>query len=579
MFKRFGAFGLAVVLAGLLMGVADAKNNVTVFVGKTSLPGVLRGTRVFAPADALLRAMGFAWTASSDGYVLSRGTTGGPPLTGSRVTLHDGPRQAWAVTWKYQGEAWVDARLLSQGLGYIFLYNPSLSMAQISMPTTGVRSHALKVALRKAEKEARRAPTTHPATDWRAGSSSDDQSDADETASAGSASSSGEGSGSGSRNDDPVVVEQLEYQTGHTGNLTGRVVLKNAAKVPVRDVYVYVSIMKPQGERAATASSGQGGLPSVASYVKPSEPFGTFGGYEGTPPSSVSSSYPGDNQSTPTFGSTPAPTPTPAPSPSPSSSPSKQKKEKVKVKKVLLTTLPARYVSVIEPGKTASVDFTWSNPQQLDVTPEVKTEHDHVPYSRPKPAKGSEEGSAKPAPPATVTIDYDRVGKLNLTGEQEGKLHGQHTWVSVCQDLGLNVNLLFSEPKVDPIYTAGPSLLPGEGKELPGHEATVELKATIGTDGKTTYAIAQGSGDEAADKVALAVAGRMVWLPAMNHGLPVSSSLTFGLHLRSSKAQTATTDEGSKGDEHAGGASESGTGNGSESPTAPPPAPKVVPGS
>lgn len=404
--NRLRAVALTLVLLGFVTGGALAEPRVSLFVGKAEVSGVVRNGRVYVPADALLGAMGYAWSPAGDEYALTRGAGGGPAMSGRVVRLRSGQNVAAAPAFDRGGRLYVDARAVAEGLGFFYVFTPDVGVAQITTANPQLSQRSLDKAVRQARAAvkadvARAASGSEPSLRDGSGRSSEGATSTEKTKDGGT-----------TADDEPVAVERISYSVGDFGQVRGTIVLRNDAEVSIRNMFVYVTMQAPD---TATGSdlpkmSGQGGLASLPSYVK-STTDGSLPTYGGTPPSSVSSSYPEMANLSTTRAASPAPTPTPqaAPAASPEASPTPPPMHDV-------ASLPAIFVDEIAPGKTVSVPFTWTNPQKLpQVAPTVRTQHDKVAFTRKKDkseeeAATTDEGSTDASASTDTKIDAKAEG-------------------------------------------------------------------------------------------------------------------------------------------------------------------------
>lgn len=412
-FKELRLTLLALLLVGTVCGSACAQSSVTVFVGKSSVSAVVHAGRVFAPAEALLRAMGFSWSAQGDGYVLTSGTGGGPAIREKLFSLHFEDRTAVPATWVRNGKVWIDARMATEGLGGLYLFSPSTGVAQVSFTRKDLSKKAIGKAVRRAEENARRQAGQPPRA-W-SGVVTAPSTNIGKEGGGGEKTESVEPGKPGE--DDPISVQRTEFSTNNVGILRGTVVLKNDADKTVRNIMVYVTMMSsgPAAPPAPGTAGGQQGTASLPSYAKATTD-NTLPFYSGTPPSTVSSSYPGAagggvNTGNPYAAPTPPPAP-PTPTPRPEVSASPQPTPAL----TPVATLPVIYVAEIAPGGTASVSFTWTNDKGVTAQPSVQTSHDKVEFSRKKEA--TEESGDKDKSGAGVDKDKSDE-KSSDTGASE----------------------------------------------------------------------------------------------------------------------------------------------------------------
>ena len=413
---------LTLVLLGLMTALAGADTPLTVFVGKAGVSGVVRNGRVFAPGDALLRAMGCAWTVSANDVVLTAGKTGGPALPRGRVVLRQGSAMATTTTIEVNGQVWVDARAVAEGLGGFYIYTPSVGVAQISFSKDHLSRRAVDKAVKQAEGQAKAdaakatAAARKSGTAWQDGASSGGSSggsDSDEGSSGGGSGDKSTKAGPAAADDEPVAVDRVVYSVGQGGQVRGTIVLKNDATVAIRHMLVYVTIQAPDTSSGSDLprASGQGGTASLPSYVKDTSD-GSLPTYGGVPPSSVSSSYPemangGHSTTAPPLSSKPSPSPEVSPQASPTPAPMHD-----------VTTLPAIFVDEIGPGQTLSLPFAWNNPQRLpQVSPTVRTQHDKVEFTRKKEKSEDASAGEEGAKPEDGAKDGEKPGDGSKSGD------------------------------------------------------------------------------------------------------------------------------------------------------------------
>ena len=401
---------LAVIALMSLAVATQAQPKVTLFVGKSEVSGVVRDGRVYVPAEALLRAMGLSWRGTAEGgYDLEPGKGGGAAFRGTSLTLRLAGRTVSATAVRADGQTLVDARAVAEGLGGLYLYTPAVGVAQVTMSGGRISQRSIDKAVKKAEKQvkedARRKVSTAPS--WRGGS----------TSSGAAASESAEKDVKGTSktpDDEPISVERVSYSTQETGLMKGSVILKNDAEVAIRNVFVYVTIEAPDDPKPSDAqyATGLGGGASLPSYVKPTtdDSLPTYGG---TPPTTVSMSYPEMAS-----GGAPAPKPAATPVPTTSAAEAAPQASPTPTPMHAVTTLPAIFVAEILPGQTTTVPFSWNNSKRVvQATPSVKTQHDKVAFTRKK-EKTDEEAAAEGS---EVKTDAKADGKDGKTDAKDGK--------------------------------------------------------------------------------------------------------------------------------------------------------------
>jgi hypothetical protein len=379
------------VLLGLAASATWADSAVSVFVGKSQVPGVVRGGRVFVPADEMFHAMGYTWSASGDAYTLVPGSASGPAVSGGPM-LHVrlGDREAAAQAIVVKGKVWIDAGAATRGLGGIYVYTPAAQMAQASFKSKVASMKDLDRAVADAKAANKNAAATSSSAD-ESGVSSGPSLDS----SAPDAKAAKSEEGAKPADNEPIAVQRVSFSTNAIGLMKGSITLKNDYDKPIRNVFLYITMMAPDNASVAVnKNTGYGGTASVAGYVKESENLGGLGTYAGTPPTSVSSDYPGSapvasGDPTTGYGNGPAAaSPSPSPSPVAAASPSPEASASptpVPMKPV--ATLPVVFVPEIGGGATLTVPFEWQNSGHIaDVSPSVQPQHDPVPFVREKPA-------------------------------------------------------------------------------------------------------------------------------------------------------------------------------------------------
>lgn len=396
--NRLRASVLTLVLLALTTALARADAPVTLYVGKTEVSGVVRNGRVLVPGDAMLRALGYAWSDSANGFVLTPGKSGGPRFPVGRVVMHLGGKTAVSTAVEIKGRVYIDARAAGEGLGGLYLYTPAVGVAQVTFPAQRVKQSDIAKAVKQAHAEAkadldaqRKQRPENPFRDGASGGgvSSSSGNEGDDSSSGGGGDSKSTGAEAETADNEPMAIERVSYTVGEGGQVRGTVVLKNDATVAVRNLFVYVTMQAPDVVSGSDLprASGLGGSASVPAYVK-STTDSTLPTYGGTPPTSISTSYPematgGRSPSAPPLGPASSATPQAGPQASPTPTPVHD-----------VATLPAIFVDEVGPGKTVSVPFAWNNPQRLpQTTPKVRTQHDFVEFTRKKEKPEGEEAT------------------------------------------------------------------------------------------------------------------------------------------------------------------------------------------
>lgn len=397
--NRLRASVLTLVLLALTTALARADAPVTLYVGKTEVQGVVRNGRVLVPGDALLHAMGYAWSDSANGLVLTSGKAGGPRFPVGRVVMHLDGKTAVSPSVEIKGRVYIDARAAGEGLGGLYLYTPAVGVAQITFPTQRISQKEIAKAVKAASAEAkadleaqRKRRSEDPFRDGASGGGGSSSSgDEEESASSGGGDEKSGGGAAEPADNEPIAIERVTYSVGEGGQVRGTVVLKNDATVAIRNMFVFVTMQAPDVASGSDLprASGLGGSASVPAYVK-STTDNSLPTYGGTPPTSISSSYPematgGRSSTAPPLTSASSAASQASPEASPTPTPMHD-----------VATLPAIFVDEIGPGKTVSVPFTWSNPQRLPQTsPTVRTQHDFVEFTRKKEKPEGEEATSE----------------------------------------------------------------------------------------------------------------------------------------------------------------------------------------
>lgn len=158
------ALGLVVMCAAAVLAAPSS----SLYVRKTLVPHVVQQGTVYAPASALLAAMGYGWQACPEGFVLRPGGAAGPALKAGPLTLVvDGKAVSTTALWT-QGAVYLPVKSLSQALGGVYIETPDVGMIQVSFPRTALRPGDVDAAVRQAQaappqQRATPPPTTSPA--------------------------------------------------------------------------------------------------------------------------------------------------------------------------------------------------------------------------------------------------------------------------------------------------------------------------------------------------------------------------------------------------------------------------------
>lgn len=123
---------------------------------------------------------------------------------------------------------------------------------------------------------------------------------------------------------------------------------------------------------------------------------------------------------------------------------------------------------------------------------------------------------------------YDNAPRCQLP-LREGEYYSfPNTWDELAARAGFNIAEVRARPHQAPYLVRFKPLITSSDdlKRLEGRVGQVTISLTIGTDGTPKpQSLVQSSGDELMDKVAWAVAGSTVWLPALDNGVPVAETI------------------------------------------------------
>lgn len=137
-----------------------------------------------------------------------------------------------------------------------------------------------------------------------------------------------------------------------------------------------------------------------------------------------------------------------------------------------------------------------------------------------------------------TVIEYDRLGKLGYTAllnpQQKMQMQNLHTWQDVCTMLGIDYqNDLLKRPMVEPffVHVELPTLYGQD--QVHQNEGVVSFQAVVHADGRTDQIqITQSSGNPTFDSIGQSIADSIRWLPALQYGRPVDSTIVFTIRFR-----------------------------------------------
>lgn len=313
-----GLWGAAfLVLSAMTQPAPAAADPVSLYIRKTQVTCIERSGKVYAPASALLKALGYQWSVNGSTVTLAAGAAGGPAMAAGKACTFVLPsgKTATVDLVVMQKEAWVAVRPIAEAAGGTYVATPAAGIVQVVFSSAAISQKDLDRAVRDSRgQQGISAPPLVGDSGSSSGGSTSTPADASGKTPAGDKKTTDDASAS-DKKEEVIKVSSLDY--------TNPVIPGSNVPAEVRG-------------SATIKNTGEQRITNVKFTVELRDL--------------------GDN---------------------------------------LITTLPTKFISAMEPGETASQDFLWYNYYNQTVTPKVKIEHDDPPKKKEKKtdAKSGESGS------------------------------------------------------------------------------------------------------------------------------------------------------------------------------------------